>query len=166
MEEILDSLIQKWACKQRSQVSRKRSECGHHLIRRKQKVTRWDIENIMPLTKKEHYDIHTNGLDYRTEKQKKYCLEKTNVSFRDYLLQNGITEEEFQENKLKELYRILGTTYSEEKIKDKIDKISKRKNSQAEYKKKAQEKSNEIRRKKWKEAYQKKEEWKKNLKKS
>lgn len=166
MEKILDGLIQKWACKQQSQVSRKKAECGHHLIRRKNELTKWNIENIMPLTKKEHYDIHTNGLDYRNEKQKKYCLDKEWISFRDYLLQNGLTEEEFQEKKLRELYEILEEPYDEEKIRKIIDKISKTKSSQDEYKKKAQEKSNEIRRKLWKESYRKQKEWKNNLKKS
>lgn len=95
LEKELDKLIQLWAVKQCSQVSKKKAECGHHIIPRANKLFRWNLQNIMPLTYNEHYDLHSNSIDYRNLKQKEFEEENRNKSIKDYLIRKGITFDEF-----------------------------------------------------------------------
>jgi len=166
MDNLLDQLIQKWACRHRSQASGKKAQCGHHIITRANLLTRWDIRNIMPLTFREHYDIHSNGLDYRTPTQKEYCLKFANSSLVDYLVKNQLTEQEFKEQKLEELCKELNISNPKEYAIKEITKNTKKKLAQTEYKKKAQNKAQELWRKRQKEFYQKKKAYLKKIKKS
>jgi len=166
MENLLDKLIQEWACKHRSQVSGKKAQCGHHIIPRANHLTRWDIRNIMPLTFKEHYNIHSKGLDYRIPIQKEYCLKLANSSLVNYLIENKLTEQEFKEQKLEELCKELNISNPKEYTIKEITKDTKKKLNQTEYKKKTQKKAQELWRKRQKELYQKKKTYLKKRKKS
>jgi len=101
MEKELDKLIQQWACTQRSQISGRQAECGHHIVRRANKLTRWNIRNIMPLTYEEHYFLHNNNVDFRTKEQIAYYEENKNKSW------HGLITKEFMLEKKKELCNIL-----------------------------------------------------------
>ena len=65
----------------------------------------------MPLTFEEHYNIHTNGKDYKNEEQALFVEKNKNLSFKNYLLEKGLTFNEFLEQKLfkftKKQYKIV-----------------------------------------------------------
>ena len=98
---ILDSLIQQIACTRLSYLSYKQAECGHHLIGRRDLLHRWNIENIVPLTLKEHNKVHTGEIKLDVKKP------TNNLMFKDYLLLNGWTDEDFFKIKKKELEDVL-----------------------------------------------------------
>lgn len=132
--KLLDKMMQLWACSQPSQVSGLHAECGHHIIHRNNYLFRWDIENIMPLTFEEHYKIHTDWIDYNNLKQAQFYIENNNKSLKGYLLEKGITLDEFIEEKLfdftKKRYKV-------------VSNDNKPVNN---YKKQQQEKARELRR--------------------
>lgn len=102
-EYELDRLVQQWACRQRSMMSLRRSEVGHHIIRRNVYLLRWDINNIMPLTNEEHRYAHSHknevweSLD---SSLRVYLKRKELMDLKDYLLKNGKTYNEFLDEKL------------------------------------------------------------------
>ena len=109
IEKELDSLIQKWACKQRSYVSYKPAECGHHYVHRNCKLLRWDIHNIIPLTIEEHTRHHSGllNIEIRNPFREQYLINMKNKQFKDYLLENGLTEDEYLKKCKKTLLEVL-----------------------------------------------------------
>lgn len=96
IEHELDKLVQAWASRQRSIYSGKRGCVGHHIYSRKNKLLRWDLRNIAPLTPEEHRLLHDGkiqlDIDYETEQ---YLTGMMRLQFKDFLLFNEMTEKEF-----------------------------------------------------------------------
>lgn len=87
----------------------------HHIIRRNVDLLRFDVKNLLPLCEKCHRQIHDEGLynrgmDFIDEETKAYLLKMKNVDFKQYLLELGITKEDFFKIKEKELIAHIGKT--------------------------------------------------------
>lgn len=97
LEKENDRLVQVWATLQRSYISRKPAECGHHYYSRHNRLLRWDLLNIIPLTFEEHTQLHSGNLEVNIENpfRKQYLENMINKDFKRYLLENNITEAEF-----------------------------------------------------------------------
>lgn len=112
IEHELDRLIQEWASRQRSIYSGKRGCVGHHIYSRKNKMLRWDIRNIAPLTPEEHRLLHDGKIyleiDYDTQI---YLDEMMQRNFRDFLLENRMTENEFYQQERIKLKNLLVDKY-------------------------------------------------------
>lgn len=72
----------------------------HHIVGRTNKLLRHDVQNLIPLCTSCHADIHDKGLyhrgmDFIDENRQEYLSRMRNVSFKDYLLQNNLTEGDF-----------------------------------------------------------------------
>ena len=108
IEHELDKLVQEWASRQRSIYSGKRGCVGHHIYSRKNKLLRWDLRNIAPLTPEEHRLLHDGKIyleiDYDTQQ---YLEKMMRMQFRDYLLYNEQTEKEFYQNERMKLKKEL-----------------------------------------------------------
>lgn len=106
MESKLDSLIQKIASQKRSQISLRPNCVGHHLLRRVNKLYRWDLGNILFCTVDEHRLIHAKP-EYEksilSKKQKDFLRLHREDSYQEYLVNNGLSEEEFLQIKFNEL---------------------------------------------------------------
>lgn len=111
LEAQNDKLIQIWATKQRSYISGKPAQCGHHYYSRHNKLLRWDIKNIVPLTFEEHTRIHNGTLSYKIINPCNiiYLERMYRKDYKDYLLEKGLTEEQF----VKECNRKLKEAVSE-----------------------------------------------------
>lgn len=96
IEHELDKLVQEWASRQRSIYSGKRGCVGHHIYSRSNKLLRWDLRNIAPLTMEEHRLLHDGKIyleiNYDTQQ---YLQKMLLMQFKDYLLFNNLTEKEF-----------------------------------------------------------------------
>lgn len=93
----LDILIQQQASKHRCYYcGTAKNVVGHHLIRRQNMLYRWDLNNILPVCVYCHTKIHNGELKEPTKIENQ-------IGFKDYLLQNGLTELEFMQQKYKEL---------------------------------------------------------------
>lgn len=112
IEHELDKLVQEWASRQRSIYSGKRGCVGHHIYSRKNKMLRWDIRNIAPLTPEEHRLLHDGKIyleiDYDTQI---YLDEMMQMNFRDFLLENRMTENEFYQQERIKLKNLLVDKY-------------------------------------------------------
>lgn len=99
IEHELDRMIQDWASRQKSIYSGKKGCVGHHIYSRKNKLLRWDLRNIAPLTPEEHRLLHDGKIyleiDYDTQQ---YLEKMMMMQFKDYLLFNNLTEKEFYQN--------------------------------------------------------------------
>lgn len=87
----------------------------HHVVGRSNMLLRYDVQNLIPLCAKCHSEIHDKGMynrgaDFLTTERKNYLLSMKNVSFKDYLLQHGLTQDEFFEIKKRELLESIGKT--------------------------------------------------------
>jgi len=98
--KLLDSLVQTYCYNQRSIVSNQTPCVGHHIVGRSNKLLRWEIKNIAMVTTKEHDLIHRGLLNPRYEYQD-YLDEMRNKSFKQYLLENGLTVDEFLDERIK-----------------------------------------------------------------
>lgn len=92
-----DKLVQMWASRQRSYISGKPAQCGHHYYSRHNKLLRWDIKNIIPLTLEEHIKIHSGKLEYKIKNpcNRMYLSRLANKDYKDYLFENNLTDNEF-----------------------------------------------------------------------
>lgn len=99
IEKELDKMVQIWASKQRSYISGQPAQAGHHYHSRRIKLLRWDLRNIIPLTYEEHYKYHAGAIDLyiRNPFREQYLENMKNKDFKDYLLENGLTEREWLE---------------------------------------------------------------------
>lgn len=99
MAKELDKKVQQWAIQQQSYLTLLPAEVGHHYYSRRHKLLRWDLLNIIPLTNDEHRKVH-DGI-YRVEIKNPfrelYLADMVNKDFKQYLLENGLSEEEFME---------------------------------------------------------------------
>lgn len=105
IEHELDALVQKWAAKQPSMYSGKRGCVGHHIYSRKNKLLRWDLKNIAPLTPEEHRLLHDGKISLKIDDEtQSYLDEIMRANYRTWLIMNGMTEREFfkkEKDKLK-----------------------------------------------------------------
>ena len=102
-EDMLDKLVQQWACKQRSAMSLRPAQVGHHIVRRNVTLLRWDILNIMPLTNEEHRYVHQHRervWGCIEQSLRPYLMRAQLIDFRNYLLKNRKTYNEFLDEKL------------------------------------------------------------------
>lgn len=91
-----DKLVQMWAVRQRSYVSGKPAQCGHHIHTRHHKLLRWDLKNILPLTLQEHIKLHEGKLSYQINPCRQEYLDRMVVEdYKTYLLRNNLTDKEF-----------------------------------------------------------------------
>lgn len=97
-ELLLDNVISKIAKTKVSQVSGLGHCEPHHMIHRMNKLFRWDLKNIMFITRAEHFNIHSNGVDYCNYEQHLFVVENKNKGLREYLQNNNLTYIEFLEN--------------------------------------------------------------------
>lgn len=112
LEEENDRLVQIWATRQKSYVSRRPAQCGHHYYSRWHGLLRWDLENIIPLTYEEHTNHHAGKLPLELPEPRKSYLESLRrKDFKDYLLENNLTKIEFAK-------------VCNEKLKEKISELS------------------------------------------
>lgn len=97
LEAENDRLVQIWASKQRSYFSHKPAECGHHYYSRHNRLLRWDLLNIIPLTIEEHTKIHMGNINIEIKNpfRKTYLENMIDKDFKKYLLENNLTNEEF-----------------------------------------------------------------------
>lgn len=113
IEHELDKLVQEWASRQCSIYSGKRGCVGHHICSRKNKLLRWDLRNIAPLTPEEHRLLHDGKIyleiDYDTQQ---YLEKMMRMQFRDYLLYNEQTEKEFYQKERMKLKKELMGNFS------------------------------------------------------
>ena len=114
IEKELDKLVQEWASLQKSYVSLAMPCVGHHHHSRRIKLLRWDLKNIIPLTHYEHSLVHNGNLviDIKDPLVKSYLDQMAVKNFKSYLLEQNITENEWLENKHKELKKILKINFS------------------------------------------------------
>ncbi len=96
----LDALVQKWAAKQRSEMSRMPAQCGHHYIGRKEMITRWDLRNIVPLTFDEHRLLHDGVVDWDIGNpfRRQFLINQKNKGIKQYLLENKMSVDEFMQD--------------------------------------------------------------------
>lgn len=118
IEKKLDCLVQEWACKQRSYISSQPATVGHHYHSRRIKLLRWDLHNIIPLTHEEHYKYHAGAMELyiRNPFREQYLENMKNKDFKQYLLENNLTEREFLLKKYKELKHEVSNEKSTESI--------------------------------------------------
>ena len=98
IEKENDRLVQVWASLQKSYISGSRKNIvGHHFYSRGTKLLRWDIRNIIPLTFEEHADVHNGKLSIEIKNpfREKFLDEMSKKNFKDYLLENNLTEKDF-----------------------------------------------------------------------
>lgn len=97
LERENDRLVQVWASMQRSYISRKPAQCGHHFYSRHNRLLRWDLLNIIPLTIEEHTKLHNGAIEVDIENpfRLQYLQNMINKDFKDYLLENNLTDTEF-----------------------------------------------------------------------
>lgn len=97
LEEQNDKLVQMWACRQRSYISGKPAQCGHHYYRRNCKLLRWDLKNIIPLTLEEHNQIHAGKIKYKILNPCNafYLSRMFNKDYKQYLVDKSMTDKEF-----------------------------------------------------------------------
>lgn len=113
IEHELDRLVQDWASRQRSIYSGKKGCVGHHIYSRSNKLLRWDLRNIAPLTPEEHRLLHDGKIyleiDYDTQQ---YLEKMMMMQFKDYLIFNNLTEKEFYRNERLKLKKELMGNFS------------------------------------------------------
>lgn len=105
IELQLDRLVQMWGIQQRSYISGRPAEVSHHFVHRSCKLLRWDLHNIIPLTNEEHR-LHHDGhlwIEIKNPFRLQYLQNMKNKNLKDYLLENGLTEDEWLDIKKKEL---------------------------------------------------------------
>lgn len=97
LEDENDRLVQEWACKQKSYLSWQRAECGHHYYSRRHMLLRWDTANIIPLTFKQHQNVHEGNItiEIKNPFRKQYLDNMVNKDFKEYLLESGMTLKDF-----------------------------------------------------------------------
>ena len=137
---ILEYTREKISSKHRSYYcGTPRNVVGHHLIRRSDKLYRWDLRNILPVCISCHRKIHDGFL-------KEPDINIQRESYKEYLTKNGLTEQEFLINKYKEL------TGQDIEIKEKTKNLlhkPKAKKEKTEYELKLQEQQREYRKKQY-----------------
>ena len=170
LEKILDIAFQKLQHNKRCFNCNKKSTAIHHIIRRANKLFRWDKRNALPVCFNCHFNIH-NGV------VKEPKLDLGHDDIKSYLLRKGMTYDEFLQAKMKEFgisqsrlpaINTKRTKKSTIRKNRKVQKPVAHKMTSTEKpvirKNRITEKYNENWRKNQKELYRKKKEWLKNKK--
>lgn len=117
MEEYLDKLYPKLSINKKciNPNCDNTATAQHHIVSRSNMLLRYDVQNLIPLCANCHAEIHdkgmyNRGMDFIDEDRKNYLLSMKYVVFKDYLLQHGITQDEFFEIKKRELLEAIGKT--------------------------------------------------------
>lgn len=93
----LDTIIQTITSKKKCHYCKtSKGVVGHHLIRRADLMYRWDLNNILPVCMYCHRKIHDGFL-------KEPTLDIQRQTLKDYLLNNGLTLEDFMINTYEKL---------------------------------------------------------------
>jgi hypothetical protein len=106
MPDNLDRLYPKLSRGRYCYICGKPAENIHHVIPRSNILLRYDIKNLLPLCCNCHNEVHDKNLDlssYIGLSRYSYLEYMKNINFKDYLLQNNLTKEEFFKQKEKEL---------------------------------------------------------------
>lgn len=112
MKSKLDRLVQQWACKQRSYISGKPAECGHHYFSRRHEIIRYNLDNIIPLTIEEHNKVHTGEIKIVIPEILEGILVKLKQKgIKDFLLENNMTIEDFYQKEEKKLRAAINVNY-------------------------------------------------------
>lgn len=102
-EKLLDRLFQELSNGKLCQCCGAMADCSHHLIRRRNKITRWQPINALYVCIDCHNKIH-NG----TISDKKFINESlidiSQENYKEFLIANGMTDEEFKDFMIK-LYK-------------------------------------------------------------
>ena len=89
IEKQLDKLVQEFSHGKKCKICGKPAEATHHLIGRSNKMTRYDLINLMPVCLECHRQIHDgkiNQWDYVEDMRQDYLMEIRNASYKDFLL--------------------------------------------------------------------------------
>ena len=115
--ETLDRLYPKLRlnCRCANPNCRSFAEHVHHIVRRNNMLLRWDVDNLLPLCSSCHQEIHdkglyNRGLDFVSKERQDYLLRMKNLDFKQYLIDNGLSQEEFYKLKERELLSHIGKT--------------------------------------------------------
>lgn len=97
LSDELDALVQKWAATQRSYLSYRPAEVGHHYYGRRMELLRWDLLNIIPLTDEEHKLYHSGKIliEIKNPFRELYLAQRAAMDYKQYLLENQLSKEEF-----------------------------------------------------------------------
>lgn len=82
----------------------------HHLVPRRRKLLRWDVENGMPLCVGCHREVHAApGMAWAIlpEPQADYLKGNSQVVYKQWLQDNELTDEEFRQQEYDTIMRIL-----------------------------------------------------------
>lgn len=87
----------------------------HHIVGRTNRYLRHDFKNLIPLCTKCHSEIHDKGLynrgmDFVDDDTRDYLNQKKHLIFKDALLQEGLSEQEFNVKRKKELIIVIHNT--------------------------------------------------------
>lgn len=98
----------------------------HHIVRRNVDLLRFDVKNLIPLCEECHRKIHDEGmfdrgLDFVDEQTKDYLLRFKYIDFKQYLLELGISKEDFFKVKEKEIIAHIGKTDYKQNTSDWLD---------------------------------------------
>lgn len=79
----------------------------HHIIGRRSHLLRWDIKNLVPLCRECHIKVHTKGIKYLKlflpQARFDYLEKMKNKDFKQYLIEQGLTREDFYKMKEQQL---------------------------------------------------------------
>lgn len=100
-ERYLDGLFSKAVCAKAHGVCAKcggRGSQAHHIIKRRFKVLRWDVNNGVWLCPACHEWIHNTvrGLTWQLDYVNMDYLSEHQMNLKDYLMQEGISNDEFR----------------------------------------------------------------------
>lgn len=147
-EKMLDSYFQKLSNNKKCYYCGKKSQASHHVIRRADKLYRWDPINALPVCCACHDEIHRGNLEEPR-------LSYTRKFIKEYLLKSCLSYKDFLLIKLITLCKKLN-------IKAPAIEFTSKKKELSKYEKEKRAKYNEYMRKKRKELYQKRKEYLKN----
>ena len=99
MNAKLDKLFQKLSNGKMCQVCGKPAQCTHHLVGRSNELLRYDQNNTLFVCLDCHNKIHAGHInDWSYTTNKEYLDEHKNKSFKQFLLENKMTKQEFYES--------------------------------------------------------------------
>lgn len=114
LEKELNYLLFLIANTQKSQISYKRPVEPSRLINCYNKAFRYDIRNIIFLTKEEEELFKTNS-EYRdsnlSKEQKGFINQNEFIDFQEFLMNENLTEEELLNRQKQELLKLIPTDY-------------------------------------------------------
>lgn len=82
----------------------------HHIVRRRRVILRFDYRNGIPLCAKCHQFAHTKEGEMeimRKHRHYDYCVVNERLTYKQYLVENGLTDAEFRQMKKEELLEVI-----------------------------------------------------------